>query len=309
MSQFLCGLVVGKSDVGGRHACRFDHDIVFARFRGWRCWISCAQASKLFAFGSPPCLRMHSVVCISIWSFEVLDAPPLRELPRTQVKKKWVVASEAIYLFEGNCKRGPFLCEGMTQRHLRDLFAFLQLCLLLKPAASQEMTAAERFRHEGSDELGICYVLSMVVASEIELFGGWTYGASAFEISEHSVGHMVVLLRRRLVGDFVCKVPQIEGCLLELEFAYRLLLGDVACKVAGCIAHGALSAGYHFADRVFPQAVRLAILIMCRSKQWHAKIWTCVRVVTNEGQESSHRARTPLALSTTEDTPECIATT
>ena len=67
--------------------------------------------------------------------------------------------------------------------------------------------------------------------------------------------------------DRVCKMSKIQSGLLQLELTYRLLLPDVAGIVSRSVAHGALSACYHFADGVLLQAICLALWIMGASNQ------------------------------------------
>ena len=95
--------------------------------------------------------------------------------------------------------------------------------------------------------------------------------------------------------------------MLELEFAYRLLFGDITCEVASSVSHGPLRTSYHSADGVSPQAVCLAIWIVRGREQRDTIVGTCVSVVANKRQESRHRAREPLAASTTEDASKRIA--
>ena len=107
--------------------------------------------------------------------------------------------------------------------------------------------------------------------------------------------------------DLVCKMSKIQSGLLQLELTYRLLLLDVTGIVTHCVAHGALSACYHFADGVLPQAICLALWIMGARKQRHPVVWSSMGVVTEQGQDARHRAGQLLTASTSEDSSESIA--
>ena len=106
--------------------------------------------------------------------------------------------------------------------------------------------------------------------------------ASAFEISQHPVGDVVVLLRVKLLTDLVRQVTKIQCCLLQLERADRLPLADVPAVVPSSVAHCALSASDHFAQGVLLQAVGLAVRIMRLRKLGHSVIRPCVSVVTEQ---------------------------
>ena len=122
------------------------------------------------------------------------------------------------------------------------------------------------------------------------MFANKASRASAFQVSQHPVGDVVVLLRIRFLIDLVRKMVQIQCGLLQLELANRLLLADVTVVVANSVAHGALSASYHFAEGALLQAICLALRIMRAGKQRRSVIRPCVSVVTEQREEARHRA-------------------
>ena len=78
--------------------------------------------------------------------------------------------------------------------------------------------------------------------------------------------------------------------MLQLELANRLFLADVTVVITSSVAHGALSASYHFAEGVLLQAICLALRIMRAGKQRRSVIRPCVNVVSEQTKEARHRA-------------------
>ena len=68
------------------------------------------------------------------------------------------------------------------------------------------MAATEGLRSECADELGVLDVVWVIIASKIKLFGCWPDVSSEFQVTEHAVRHMVVLLWVRATADRTAQV-------------------------------------------------------------------------------------------------------
>ena len=143
---------------------------MFARLHTWECWIAPGAFPIFQPAIDPRRLRFFELSLLGSRRFQVLDAPPLREFPRTQIVQRSVASSEAIHFLERNAECALLSRGGAAHGHFRHLLPLLHLSFLLKHGTPQKVAAAENLRPECAYEFCCCHILMMMIPSEIELF-------------------------------------------------------------------------------------------------------------------------------------------
>ena len=172
MAQLLRRFVVWERDVCGRRRTWLQDDIVNARLYTWKCCISLRAFPIFLPAIDPRCLAFFKISVVDARRFQVLNAPPLCEFPRTEIIQGSVASSEAIYFLERNAERALLSHRTTAHRHFRHLLALLHLGFLLKLRTLQQVAAAERRHPERAYEFCCCHILLVVITCKVELLRG-----------------------------------------------------------------------------------------------------------------------------------------